>query len=134
MHVHKLLHHARAIKNFGLCTPLYNEKLTEEGLTLLDCMLLYIKDDWTKENNKNLLEPLTKKLIKAAKTIKDIDTIKHIAVCDMVAIIDKHIIIMQNTAAPPPHHWDDEELIKFEIIELYHYSIYNMHQRHDDFL
>jgi hypothetical protein len=87
-------------------------------------MLLYIKEDWKKKNNKKLLEPLAQKLIEAVKTIKDIDTIKHIAVSDMLAIIDKHIIITQNTAATHHHHlrWDvtaDEIFIKFQIIELY---------------
>ena len=71
-HTHELLQCARAMRYFGLRTPLHNQKLTDEGLTLLDGMLLYINEDWTATKNKNknrLLRPLARKLIEAALPI-----------------------------------------------------------------
>ena len=74
-------------KVLGLCTPLHNQKLADEGLTLLDGMLLYVKEDWTASKNKSLLRPVALKLIDAAPHNNDIDTIKRLAVRHLLEII-----------------------------------------------
>ena len=116
-HTHELLQCARAIRYFGLRTPLHNQKLADEGLTLLDGMLLYVNEDWTASKNKiknRHLRPVALKLIEAAKTTTphDIDTIKHLAVRHILEII----IAAQNpaSAAADPH-------TQSQIIELYNY-------------
>ena len=117
---HELLQCARAIRYFGLRTPLHNQKLADEGLTLLDSMLLYVNEDWTASKNKKmnrLLRPVALKLIdEAAKTPPHddnhhhLDTIKHLAVRHILEII----IAAQNpaSAAADPH-------TQSQIIELY---------------
>jgi hypothetical protein len=105
---HELLQCARAIRYFGLRTPLHNQKLADEGLTLLDGMLLYVNEDWTASKNKTmsrLLRPVALKLIDAAPH-NDIDTIKRLAVRHILEII---------TAAAPAAVADPQ------IIELYTY-------------
>ena len=110
-HTHELLQCARAIRYFGLRTPLHNQKLADEGLTLLDGMLLYVNEDWTASKNKTmsrLLRPVALKLIDAANTPphNDIDTIKRLAVRHLLEII----IAAAPAAAADP-----------QIIELYTY-------------
>ena len=108
--IHELLQCARAIRYFGLRTPLHNQKLADEGLTLLDGMLLYVKEDWTASKNKSLLRPVALKLIDAAPH-NDIDTIKRLAVRHLLEII---IAAAPAAAAADPH-------TQSQIIELYTY-------------